>query len=327
VRTLIVSDLHLGNRLSHDVLRRPPALARLRAALAGVDRLVLLGDTLELLHGRPETSMRRAEPVLRQISAALDPAAEIILVAGNHDYPLIRRWVRADPARLTIDTVVPADASPRLQRVVEWLGGRDRVTVRYPGVWLRPGVYALHGHYLDLHLLPRSAFGVSRRLLGGLPDGRVSPAAYESRRRGRGDRDAWTRLADRIVAGQMWVLGTIRRRLLGPRAAPMTSALLDRQMRGTTIPVIAHIAGRLGVEADWVIYGHVHRAGPLAADEPSDWTPGPQILNSGSWLYEPVLVGRAEPPHGYWPGGAVVLEDGHPPRVIGLLDDLSAAEL
>ena len=31
-------------------------------------------------------------------------------------------------------------------------------------------------------------------------------------------------------------------------------------------------------------------------------------LNTGSWLYEPLLVHRAAPPHPYWPGGAVLLE-------------------
>jgi len=44
-------------------------------------------------------------------------------------------------------------------------------------------------------------------------------------------------------------------------------------------------------------------------------------------LYEPLLVDRATPPHPYWPGGAVVLEEGRPPRTVGLLDDVSAAEM
>ena len=48
VRTLIVSDLHLGLRSGVEVLRRPEPLARLLQALDGVDRLVLLGDVLEL---------------------------------------------------------------------------------------------------------------------------------------------------------------------------------------------------------------------------------------------------------------------------------------
>jgi hypothetical protein len=57
VSTLIVSDFHLGARLGRDVLRRPEALDALLAALDGVSRLVLLGDVVELLEGRPERSM------------------------------------------------------------------------------------------------------------------------------------------------------------------------------------------------------------------------------------------------------------------------------
>ena len=36
---------------------------------------------------------------------------------------------------------------------------------------------------------------------------------------------------------------------------------------------------------------------------------------------------RARPPHPYWPGGAVVLEDGGEPEAVGLLDHLGAGEL
>ena len=49
MRSLVISDLHLGSRMQRDVLVRPPALERLLDALDGVDRLVLLGDTVELL--------------------------------------------------------------------------------------------------------------------------------------------------------------------------------------------------------------------------------------------------------------------------------------
>ena len=44
MRTLVISDLHLGSRIGRDVLRRPAALDRLCAALEEADRLVLLGD-------------------------------------------------------------------------------------------------------------------------------------------------------------------------------------------------------------------------------------------------------------------------------------------
>jgi UDP-2,3-diacylglucosamine pyrophosphatase LpxH len=57
VRTLAISDLHLGARLRHEVLTQPEPLDRLLAALDSVDRLVLLGDTIELLEGRAQQAM------------------------------------------------------------------------------------------------------------------------------------------------------------------------------------------------------------------------------------------------------------------------------
>ena len=53
----------------------------------------------------------------------------------------------------------------------------------------------------------------------------------------------------------------------------------------------------------------------------------PQLANSGSWVYEPLLVHRAGPPHPYWPGGAILLQDGRDPQPMGLLDQLDAAAL
>ncbi|MCW3024519.1 MAG: hypothetical protein JWR30_3841, partial [Conexibacter sp.] len=51
MRSLVVSDLHLGGRTGVDVLRDAGARAPLLAEVASADRLVLLGDTLELRHG------------------------------------------------------------------------------------------------------------------------------------------------------------------------------------------------------------------------------------------------------------------------------------
>jgi len=62
VRTLVVSDLHLGARTGVDVLRRPAARAALLERLDGVGRLVLLGDTLELRHGPLREALEAARP-------------------------------------------------------------------------------------------------------------------------------------------------------------------------------------------------------------------------------------------------------------------------
>lgn len=339
MRTLVISDLHLGTRLGHDVLRRPKPRARLLEALSGVDRLVLLGDTVELLEGHPERALQVAEPLLRAIGAELG-GRQVLLVPGNHDAPLVRRWARAHLRDLRPETSVPPDASPALSRLTELLAPAD-VTVRYPGAWLGEDVWATHGHYLDRHLLPTSSVGVTRGLLGRPPADGTTPAEYERPRVPQVLRveTLLTRTLPRpLAAGIAEAVGLARaatmprlqKRLLKPQIAPLTATLLGVQMQRASIPALARVAQRLGVEANWVLFGHVHRRGPLPTDDPAQWQ-GPDgrplIVNAGSWLYEPRLVHRASPPHPYWPGGAVMLDDGAPPRTMGLLDELEERDL
>ena len=56
------------------------------------------------------------------------------------------------------------------------------------------------------------------------------------------------------------------RRLLRPRMARLTASVLGAQMRFASLPALSHVVGRLGVDADWVLFGHVHRLGPLPDD-------------------------------------------------------------
>ena len=107
MRTLVVSDLHLGARLQHSVLTRPEPLSRLLDAVEQVQRLVLLGDTVELLEGRAQHAMGVAEPVLRALGRRLGPDREVLIVPGNHDGELVRGWIRL-PSRKTL----PKCASP-----------------------------------------------------------------------------------------------------------------------------------------------------------------------------------------------------------------------
>jgi hypothetical protein len=335
-----VSDLHLGARLGRDVLRRPDALEALLRAVDGVDRLVLLGDVVELLEGRAGQAMELAEPVLRAVGERLGSGREAIVVPGNHDHELLRPWVQARGTALAVDSRVPLDATPMLARVASWLEPA-RVRVHYPGVWLSERVWATHGHYLDRHLLPESAFGIARGLLGRLPRDGAHPIEYE-----RAGGPSLTRLEafltrwlPRPLAAlfddvaeflRVTTMPAVPRRALGPQIAPLTAMLLGAQMRRASIPALARVTHRLGIDADWVIFGHVHRCGPLPGDDPRRWrgpTERPRILNTGAWVYDPPLVHRSRPPHPYWPGGAVLLEDGKEPRAIGLLDQLAPAAL
>jgi UDP-2,3-diacylglucosamine pyrophosphatase LpxH len=348
VRTLIISDLHLGNRAHSDVLRLPGPRAQLLEAVDGVDRLVLLGDTIELMTRLPRRSMALAEPILRELGQRLGSGREVIFVPGNHDAPLVRSWALDRGERLGPSERVDPQASRALSRVMSWLEPAQ-ITVQYPGVWLDDRVWATHGHYLDRHLIPESAFGIPRGRLE--PDRHAVapglPIEYERGRRTRRQRSGHSRrsregllarLAARPVATVLEAAAEVLRSATMPQVpvmmmnaqlAPLTAWAIDTQMRHAALAAMAHVAARLQVSADWIVFGHVHRVGPLAGDRwPADGRSGaPRLLNTGSWLYEPLLVDRATPPHPYWPGGAVMLETGREPRALGLLDELGHAEL
>jgi UDP-2,3-diacylglucosamine pyrophosphatase LpxH len=341
VRTLVVSDLHIGGRLRHDVLSRPEPLSRLLDALDDrVERLVLLGDIVELAQSHPARALAAAEPVLRAIGARLGPDRRVIIVPGNHDASLVRAWARAQGHRLAPDSAVDPSVTPILARIAGWLAPAQ-VRVHYPGVWLSERVWATHGHYLDRHLLPESAFGIARGLLGRLPRRGAAPIDYEL-----AGGPSVTRLESLLTT---WVprplaalvedvfelvraatMPGVPRILLHRRVAPLTAMLLGVQMRRASIPAMARVVHRLGVDADTVVFGHVHRLGPLPGDRPAQWQgPGtrPRLVNTGSWVYEPLLLSRVSPPHPYWPGGTVILEPGQEPRAVGLLDELAVGDL
>ena len=152
--TLVISDLHLGSLLARDVLRRPVVLDALCERLDGIDRLVLLGDTLELFEGRPHAVATIARPLLARLGDALGRGGEVVVVAGNHDGALVHHHLgvmRAAGTPLRPATRLPRSATPELEALCSWLAPA-RVEVRYPGVWLDDGVWATHGHYLDRHL-------------------------------------------------------------------------------------------------------------------------------------------------------------------------------
>ena len=69
------------------------------AAVGGVDRLVLLGDVIELRQG-PVRDALPPLPPLAEVGEALRPSAEVVVVPGNHDHHLVDGWItrRAPPA-------------------------------------------------------------------------------------------------------------------------------------------------------------------------------------------------------------------------------------
>jgi UDP-2,3-diacylglucosamine pyrophosphatase LpxH len=188
MRTLIISDLHLGSSSRSDLLRRPEMRASLLEALDGIDRLVLLGDVLELRHGPLREAMAAARPFFEDLGRTLGER-ELVLTAGNHDHALIEPWLAArgaesDPGPLLAEQLTEAaDASPALARIAAW-AAPARTRVAYPGLWVRPDVYATHGHYLDSHLtvptLERLSVGAMSRLLGKPPSSFAGADDYEA---------------------------------------------------------------------------------------------------------------------------------------------------
>jgi len=114
MRTLVISDLHLGASPGEDLLAHPAALDALLARLDGVDRLVLLGDTLELRLGPARLALDHAEPIMRAIGDALGPGSEVVIVPGNHDHAIAAGWLdwrgrRDAPQPLPLDERVGAE--------------------------------------------------------------------------------------------------------------------------------------------------------------------------------------------------------------------------
>jgi hypothetical protein len=189
--------------------------------------------------------------------------------------------------------------------------------------------------------MPEVAYGVARGALGRLPRDGAVPADYErpggpSLTRAEAFLTRWlprplALLSDDVAEVLRAVtMPRIPRRAVTHRFSWLNAMLLGEQMRRASMPALARVVHRLGVDADWVVFGHVHRLGPLARDDPRRWRGPdgtPRIANTGSWVYEPLLLHHATPPHPYWPGGAIVLRDGGEPEAVGLLDHLDAASL
>ena len=241
-------------------------------------------------------------------------------------------------------------ATSELAMLASWLAPAQ-VRCSYPGFWVSDRIWATHGHYLDRHLIPETAFGLRRSEITRLLGRRRTPAEIRGAaieyewarrrsatrgRRGASRRGYAARLRDRPLATLLESAAAMTRLTAMPQVphlmmranlAPITARLVDAQMRGAAMPAMAEVAQRLGVDADWIVFGHVHRLGPR--DEPA-WQPGadgPRLLNTGAWVFEPMLIDRVQPPHPYWPGGAVIVEPGAEPRAVGLLDDLTRAQL
>ena len=167
------------------MLRRDRERAALLVRLPEFDRLVLLGDTLELRHGPVRDALAAGAPVLAEIAGALGSRGEVVVVPGNHDHALLRGWIeRRDPSvELGLESAVDPDPREPLGALAAALSAA-RVRVAYPGVWLREDVYAIHGHYGDRHntvpILERLGAGLTVRVAGEPAGGPARAEDYEA---------------------------------------------------------------------------------------------------------------------------------------------------
>ena len=182
MRTAIVSDLHLGSATGEDLARDPEIRRILLEEIAGAERLVLLGDALELRELPLPRVLAAVRPFFEELGEAM-AGRRVVLVPGNHDHrlaePLLEE-VALSGAELGLEHRALPSGEP-LTLIAAWLGAAE-LSVAYPGVWLRDDVYATHGHYMDCHLtLPRlecvAAAAVMR--VGGGPPEQATPADYE----------------------------------------------------------------------------------------------------------------------------------------------------
>lgn len=355
--TAIVSDLHLGKAAGRDLLRSPATRARLFERIAGADRLVLLGDVVELREGPIAAAMRTAQPFFEELDSAW-AGKPVTLLCGNHDYqlaaPLLERTaLDGGPDTLGVEnTDKPlADADTPTGRIAGWLGQTD-FTLAYPGLWVRPDVYATHGHYLDWHgtvpTIEVMAIGLAQRVVARKPriQERMTPADYEaalapvyelaytlaqSSRNGRqlagGGRsvDTWERLTRpglgaKATRGAAIPAAVAALNKLG--LGPFKSELSAVELRRAGLRSIAAAIAAQGIEADHVVFGHTHRSGPWPKDDGSGWRlhNGGRLWNSGSWVNEPAFLGAEPTESPYFPGVVVWVDDDGPPRPERLLD-------
>jgi hypothetical protein len=355
--------LHLGARTGADVLRRDQPRRALVEAASESDRLVLLGDTLELRHGPIREVLDVAEPVLRELGAALGSGSEVVIVPGNHDHRLLRGWLERragmpEPAPIGLEAPVDWREGEPLARLAEWLAPAE-VRAAYPGVWLRQDVYATHGHYGDRHntvpILERVGAGLMARVVVELDRGPAKAEDYEAtlapmyawidavaqaggvRGRGGGGLQvrAWRALESPgggkplrragLSLGFSSLVALLNRAGLGPLGADVSAPALRRGgLRG-----FEEVLRRLGVASVHAIFGHTHRAGPLPGDDRSEWltASGVSMLNAGSWTFERGFLGDAPNESPYRPGFCAALGDDGPPELINLLDERGATEL
>ncbi len=359
--TLLISDLHLGGRLKNDVLRAPKPREALKERLAEADRVILLGDVMEFRHSPQRDALRQGLPILSDLATALRKGTEVVIVPGNHDWSLLEGWnarraaMEDGPPAMKLDEVIGAAEASEAASAIEGAMKRP-VELRYPGLWVEDGIYATHGHYLDVHaLLPtveRLGAGALQRLSGEMVPLAARPADYErvlapwyafigasverlsasaSTRRATSSARAYDRLRSKSPRAQAFMVGLKAgvAALNVTGLGPLSAELSGQAMIASAMHAIDEVDARLNIGADHLIFGHCHRPGPLPSDDADAWLTrvGTRLWNTGNWVYEPRFQTPSKIDSAYWPGTAVVTDGSGVPQTERILTEMPSTDL
>jgi len=359
MRTAVISDLHLGSSGGEDLLHDAAIRDLLWREIKGCDRVILLGDAVELRDRPIAEALELARPFFTELGGVVGDGG-VVLVPGNHDHrfaePLLDQVALSEEGTLGLEQRTGA-RDGAIGKISDWLGHTE-LEVAYPGLWLRNDVYAMHGHYMDCHLtLPRAeclAANVLMRISDRPPDP-AEPMDYERVLRplyglifglaqsggavagsaARASERAWryTRSAGGGTpsGGRLAKLGAAA---TARAAVPAAVWALNRALRSDltadlspasitrgALAAATETVRRLGIGADHVIVGHTHRGGPRETDDPWRLSNGNQLHNTGNWVFTRVLHRPGTRPGPYWPGTVTWVDDEGAPRRVRLLDD------
>ena len=76
------------------------------------------------------------------------------------------------------------------------------------------------------------------------------------------------------------------------RIGPFSATLSGEELRRAGLLAMGRVAETLAPDAEHVLFGHTHRAGPLPGDDWAEWSTlsGERLWNSGNWYLESTFV-------------------------------------
>jgi Calcineurin-like phosphoesterase len=332
VRSLVISDSHLGAWTGDDLLAYAWAREALRPELERAGEVVLLGDFVDLLFATTEHAFERADGLVELLAQTLS-GKRLVWLAGNHDHHILVRRLEA-LIELRIATGKPDDKLPEIWRASFFFEAFLRrrlpdteIEIAYPNY--RVGEVLLsHGHYLDGEVRG----SVPNRLLQGgfwkIAGGRTATPTVE-------DYEAalvpLTELlfveaqlpkgaaAEQRIQAELRRLGRFAQIAAAPgRELERLGRSLVRLVRGepgpqppaadyvlarvippgaSALPSVrayAQVCRNLGWDqnARWFVFAHTHQ--PLDGVGVNGTRGGARFWNTGSWIYEPVTGSTAD---------------------------------